>query len=162
MKANKINKISSTKTEPTDTRAYGGPQVVGVDYDDALGTLQLFPDSPTSATVRKIALSGRQDLGSVTGSPAINFQRARSIKLTAGGNLTPTFAGGVAGYEYQVEVKQDGTGSRLVTWPAAVVWSGGTAPTLTITAARTDVFRFWFNGTNYLGSTVALNYTTAA
>jgi hypothetical protein len=33
----------------------------------------------------------------------------------------------------------DGT-ARAVTWPAAVKWSGGTAPTLTSTSAKTDIF----------------------
>jgi hypothetical protein len=162
MKSNRIGKIDSTKVNPTDTRAYGGPQVVGIDYDTAVESMVLYLDSPSlGANARRSYLAGRTDLGSVTGSPAVNFATAASVKLTAGGNLTPTFAGGVKGGTYQVEVKQDGTGSRLVTWPAAVVWPGGTPPTLTTTAARSDIFKFYFNGTNYLGSTVGLNYTTA-
>jgi hypothetical protein len=39
----------------------------------------------------------------------------------------------------ELRVVQDGTGSRLVTWPAVIVWSGGTAPTLTTTAGRMDI-----------------------
>ena len=37
---------------------------------------------------------------------------------------------------------QDGSGSRAVTWPGAVDWAGGTAPTLTTTAAGKDIFTF--------------------
>lgn len=36
-------------------------------------------------------------------------------------------------------LKQDGTGSRTVSWPGAIKWPGGTTPTLTTTANKTDV-----------------------
>jgi hypothetical protein len=35
-------------------------------------------------------------------------------------------------------LKQDATGTRLVTWPASVKWAGGTAPTLSTAAAKLD------------------------
>ena len=39
-----------------------------------------------------------------------------------------------------IAVTQDATGSRIVTWPATFSWAtNGTAPTLTTTAAKTDV-----------------------
>jgi len=37
------------------------------------------------------------------------------------------------------EITQDGTGSRLVTWPASVKWNAGSAPTLTTTAGGVDI-----------------------
>lgn len=36
-------------------------------------------------------------------------------------------------------VRQDATGSRTITWPAAVKWAGGSAPTLTTTAGALDI-----------------------
>ena len=53
----------------------------------------------------------------------------------------------------------DGT-PRAVTWGAAVTWSGGTAPTLTSTANKKDVFSFLTlnSGTNWLGFTGGQNY----
>ena len=44
----------------------------------------------------------------------------------------------------------DGT-ARAVTWPAAVKWSGGTAPTLTSTNAKVDIFVLttWDGGTTW-------------
>lgn len=45
-----------------------------------------------------------------------------------------------AGQPIRFVVCQDGTGSRTLTWDAAVKWAGGTAPTLTTTAGRCDVF----------------------
>ncbi len=37
-------------------------------------------------------------------------------------------------------IKQDGTGSRTFSFPATFIWAGGTTPTLTATASRTDIF----------------------
>jgi hypothetical protein len=39
-------------------------------------------------------------------------------------------------------VGQDGTGGRRVVWFNTIKWAGGTAPTLTSTASKTDVFGF--------------------
>jgi hypothetical protein len=36
-------------------------------------------------------------------------------------------------------LRQDGTGSRTVTWPAGSQWAGGTAPTLSTAASSVDV-----------------------
>lgn len=38
--------------------------------------------------------------------------------------------------------RQDASGSRNITWPASVKWAGGSAPTLTTTASRADIFTF--------------------
>jgi hypothetical protein len=53
----------------------------------------------------------------------------------------------------------DGT-PRAVTWGTAVTWSGGTAPTLTSTANKQDVFTFLTlnGGVNWLGFTGGQNY----
>lgn len=53
----------------------------------------------------------------------------------------------------------DGT-PRSVTWGTAVTWSGGTAPTLTSTANKRDVFSFLTlnGGVNWLGFTGGQNY----
>ena len=36
---------------------------------------------------------------------------------------------------------------------------GGTAPTITSTASRQDIFSFFSDGTNWYGTTVGQNYT---
>lgn len=53
----------------------------------------------------------------------------------------------------------DGT-PRSVTWGTAVSWSGGTAPTLTSTANKRDVFTFLTlnGGTNWYGFTGGQNF----
>jgi hypothetical protein len=53
----------------------------------------------------------------------------------------------------------DGT-PRSVTWGTAVSWSGGTAPTLTSTANKRDVFTFLTlnGGLNWMGFVGGQNY----
>jgi len=66
-----------------------------------------------------------------------------NVTLTA--NCTFTFsnppASGTSG-SFTLFLNQDGTGSRTATWPGSVKWAGGTAPTLTTTASRTDILVF--------------------
>jgi hypothetical protein len=66
-----------------------------------------------------------------------------NVTLTA--NCTFTFsnppATGTSG-SFTLFLNQDGTGSRTATWPNTVKWAGGTAPTLTTTASRTDILVF--------------------
>lgn len=59
--------------------------------------------------------------------------------------------------ELTLYVVQDAMGGRLVTWPGTVRWVGAVAPTLTVTASRTDICTFRWDGTNYWGS-CQLNY----
>ena len=63
--------------------------------------------------------------------------------VTLGGNRTLAFSNVATDKAVFLRLKQDGTGSRTVTWPAGVVWPSGAAPTLTTTAGRTDVFGFY-------------------
>jgi len=51
-----------------------------------------------------------------------------------------------------------GAGGYTVTW-TTVKWSGGTAPTLTATASKMDIFSFFSDGTNWYGVVVGQNYT---
>ena len=79
--------------------------------------------------------------------------------LTLTGNCTFTFPTLTAGESFTLLLRQDGTGSRTVTWPAAVRWPGGTAPTITSTASRTDKYVFTCDGTRWYGSNAGQNYS---
>ena len=79
--------------------------------------------------------------------------------LTLTGNCTFTFPTATAGKSFILILKQDGTGSRTATWPAAVKWPSGTAPTITATASKADKYVFTADGTNWIGSNAGQNYT---
>jgi len=82
-------------------------------------------------------------------------------KLTQGGNRTlsaPTNAVG-SGQYISLLVIQDGTGSRTLTWNAAYEFTADTAPTLTTTASKGDLFTFRYNGSKWLEVGRNLNLT---
>ena len=80
--------------------------------------------------------------------------------LTLTGNCTYTFPTPAAGKSFTLVQKQDGTGSRTVTWPASVKWPAGTAPTITSTASKADKFIFTaIDSSSWLGSVAGQNYT---
>ena len=70
----------------------------------------------------------------------------------------PTGTGIAAGQFISLLVKQDGTGSRTITWNAVYEFPSDTAPTLTTTANLGDIFSFRYNGAKWLliGQTLAL------
>tara|TARA_B100000886_G_C20139998_1_gene373570 strand:+ start:34 stop:438 length:405 start_codon:yes stop_codon:yes gene_type:complete len=72
-------------------------------------------------------------------------------KLTLGANRTlaaPT--NNSTGQFISILVIQDGTGSRTLTWNAVFEFKDDTAPTLTTTASKGDVFVFRYNGSKWL------------
>ena len=72
-------------------------------------------------------------------------------KVTLGGNRTLGAAsGGVAGAFISLLIIQDGTGSRTVSFNAAYEFASDTAPTLTTTASKGDLFVFRYNGSKWL------------
>jgi hypothetical protein len=79
--------------------------------------------------------------------------------LTLTGNCTFTFPTATAGQSFILLLKQDATGGRTVTWPAAVKWPGGTAPTITSTASKMDKLVFTAADSNWYGSVAGQNYT---
>ena len=74
-------------------------------------------------------------------------------KVTLAGNRTlaaPSGTSPAAGQFVALTVIQDGTGSRTLTWNATYEFKDDTAPTLTTTAAKGDLFIFKYNGSKWL------------
>ena len=81
-------------------------------------------------------------------------------KVTLGGNRTLNAAtGSQAGQFVSLLIIQDGTGSRTVTFNAAYEFKDDTAPTLTTTASKGDLFVFRYNGSKFLEVGRNLNLT---
>jgi len=81
-------------------------------------------------------------------------------KVTLGGNRTlnaPTNP--TTGQFISLLVIQDGTGSRTLSFNAIYEFKDDTAPTLTTTAAKGDVFVFRYNGSKWLEVGRNLNLT---
>ena len=119
---------------------------IGTPSDNTVSTAKLASDSVTTA---KIGFSE----STLTDGSTIdwNAETQDVCKVTLGGNRTlnaPTNA--TAGQFISILVQQDSTGSRTLTWNAIYEFKDDTAPTLTTTASKGDVFVFRYNGTKWL------------
>ena len=82
----------------------------------------------------------------------------RKHKVTLGGARTLAISNGIVGQVFIIDLIQDGTGSRTVTWFSTIKWAGGTVPTLTTTANKIDSFGFIVTSAgNYQGYVIGQN-----
>lgn len=88
----------------------------------------------------------------------INLANGTLFNLTLTGNCTFTFPAATSGKQFTVLLKQDGTGSRVSTWPSSVRWADGVEPAFTAAANRTDVVSFIADGTYWLGFMGGVNF----
>jgi len=80
-----------------------------------------------------------------------NMSTQSVCKVTLAGNRTMAApSNGSTGQFASITVIQDGTGSRTLTWNAAYEFAADTAPTLSTTANKADLFVFRYNGSKWL------------
>lgn len=84
------------------------------------------------------------------------------LRLLTANTTFSRITGGSDGEELTLLLQQDGTGSRTATFPAAVVWVGGVAPTLATGAFDLNIIKFTKVGSTYLGVTVASQVAVAS
>jgi hypothetical protein len=130
--------------------------VAGTDYVTPTGTETLTNKTLTNPTVTNYVETPFSANSSTAITLALTNGTVQIITLT--GNATITMPTATSGKSFIMYLKQDGTGSRTVTW-STVKWAGGTAPTITATASRQDIYSFFADGTNWYGVTVGQNYT---
>jgi len=90
----------------------------------------------------------------------LTFNLATNNKhlVTIAGNRTLALSNNTNIPAFMINIKQDATGSRTVTWFSGITWAGGTTPTLTTTASKTDSFGFQqISAGVYLGFVIAQN-----
>lgn len=137
------------------------PQAIGTSSTPQFGRLGL---GTAAASTAKLKVAGQFYVPEITdtvsaGAATIDWDAGNEHYLSLTANTTLTFSNPNGGGRYVLLLQQDATGSRTVTWPATVLWSGGTAPTLTTTANKTDLFTFMYSAvlSKYIGNS-ALNF----
>lgn len=83
---------------------------------------------------------------STAGALTINWNSGNTQSFTLTESVTLTLSNPVDGGRYALVIAS-GAGSFTVTWPAAVLWSAGTAPVITATAAKVDLITLIYNTT---------------
>jgi hypothetical protein len=139
--ASAVNEISITNTatgNSPDLSATGGDTNIGLSLTTKGTGLIKLNDG---AYFPEVTLT---DGATVTW----DVSTAPVCKLTLGGNRTisaPT--NGATGQFISIAVIQDATGSRTLTWNSVYEFTADTAPTLTTTVSKADLFVFRYNGT---------------
>ena len=134
--------VAVASTSTNDFIMHFGTGVITTPADGTVSTAKLASDSVTTA---KIGFSE----STLTDGSTIdwNAETEDVCKVTLGGNRTlnaPTNA--TAGQFISILVQQDSTGSRTLTWNAIYEFKDDTAPTLTTTASKGDLFVFRYSG----------------
>ena len=99
----------------------------------------------------KTSTFDENDEGNSSTAVTIDWTLGNKAKVTMTGNATLTFTAPAGETNLLLRIVQDATGSRTITWPAAVLWPAGAAPTLTTTANAIDIVTLYYDGTSYYG-----------
>ena len=96
------------------------------------------------------------DAGNSSTAATLNLANGNVQKLTLTANCTITLTAPASGAMRAMTllVFQDATGSRTITWPAAVKWGNPGAPVLSTTASKMDIISLFTvdGGTNWYGA----------
>ncbi|MAH45216.1 hypothetical protein CMI37_05270 [Candidatus Pacearchaeota archaeon] len=144
----------------TDTPAWIAPASLGkvgdsdtVDTVHAAAMNQLAVDQ-TIASVKTYdegavahAPKGYNPAGAATATLDVSLGNNHEISMPAG-NITIAISNETNGQFFIISILQDGGGSRTVTWFTTIKWAGGSAPTLTTTGGKRDLFGFKCTGTD--------------
>jgi hypothetical protein len=123
---------------------YSGAQPTGAISGSSL-TVNGALVSNTKATFNGQYVSPLVDDGNSGASKTIDWAAGNEHYLTLTGSVELTFSNPVDGGRY-VLLLNTGAGSFVPVWPASVKWSA-TAPTVTVTASKLDLFTFIYSST---------------
>lgn len=98
-----------------------------------------------------------QYISGAGGNKTIDWNNGVSQHLNfngiASGVYSINFANGIAGSAYILTTQQNGSGNISLAWGSnSVIWQGGVSGVMTASGNSIDMFSFYYNGSNYLGS----------
>ena len=84
-----------------------------------------------------------QSTAAQSGTTTIDLSTGNVVYFTQDTNTTVAFANTESVQEVRfIRVKDDTTDARTITWPASIIWNGGTTPTLIDSSDANDVHMF--------------------
>ena len=139
--ANSILMNGSTPGTTSWSNTLTGTTIAGTTLSGAV----VGADQIMSAVTHKDYAETCAENATVTGTVSIDMNNGNVHSITLTGNATLNFDNPIAtgdSSSFTLIAKQDGTGSRVITWPGTVKWAANTPPTLTTTANRYDILAF--------------------
>jgi hypothetical protein len=137
-----IKTFSSSPIVPTPTTDMQASTKKYVDDNGVAGGVTIT--GAQTITGAKTFHKTVQTIVTATDGATVTFDLALGNHQTVilGGNRTLALSNDSLGQCFIIKLIQDGTGTRTVTWFTTIHWGNNTAPTLTTTANRYDVFGF--------------------
>lgn len=127
-----------------------------VTVPDATFTLAGTDAVQTFSAAQRGAISALTDGSTITP----DFAVANNFSVTLGGNRTLANPSNlVAGQSGSIFITQDGTGSRTLAYGSYWDFAGGTAPTLSTTAAAVDRIDYIVRSTTSIHAVFTANYS---
>lgn len=127
-----------------------------VTVPDATFTLAGTDAAQTFSAAQRGAISALTDGSTITP----DFAVANNFSVTLGGNRTLANPSNlVAGQSGSIFITQDGTGSRTLAYGSYWDFAGGTAPTLSTTAAAVDRIDYIVRSSTSIHAVFTANYS---
>jgi hypothetical protein len=128
---------------------YGGNIAIGNNVIMANPVLSSYKENVVAYTIS-------------AGTQTLDLSLTNIFNLSLSSSVTLTFSNPPAtgtGYTLTLYCKQDGTGSKVITWPASVKWPNSSPPTMSTGANKIDIFSFFTldGGTTYVGALALAN-----
>ena len=133
-------------------------QLAWVVSDETGSGSLVFGTSPTLVTPNIASI--KWSVVTDTDGATITFDKNSGDfhRVVLGGNRTLALSNMSAGDKIVIDLVQDGTGTRTVTWFTTIKWTGWTVPTLTTTINKIDTFGFICTSAgNYQGYVIGQN-----
>ena len=143
-----LDSIASSVNEVTmKSAATGDPPEVLATGDDTNIDLALTAKGTGKIKQDAIYQTPQTSTPDAAGTDTLDLSTGNEFRITMpAGNITIAISNETDGQKFIISILQDGTGSREVTWMGTVKWAGGSAPTLTTTADKRDIFGFVVTG----------------
>jgi len=128
----------------------GGTITTGNIHNPTIGTAGITFGTATN-------LINVPTIGTATDAGTVTFDLAlkQIYTVVLGGNRVLAVSNAAVGKPFIIRLKQDGTGSRTVTWWSTINWVNDTTPTLGTAVSSVDVYGFLCTSTdNYDGYVV--------
>lgn len=112
-------------------------------YIDVQGDLVIYGQAYTPITTLNKPTGAQQTINWNNGNVQI-------LSLaSASGNVSVSFTNPMVGASYILKIIQHASSAKTIIWPAACLFTGGTAPTITATANAIDVVSLLYDGVYY-------------